>query len=167
MGLAAFLRIAGERLEIDRSHFAPPVRYLPSMVKFGVDDPIACWAMILGVPFRETALRLASEFAREGQGVGFETFLSWLGTISTERLHYDFGLKGVVHEDVSRALFAASTNEYMREFTTLDAFLPRIEPVRGIQYEDRDRVADRVETGLLIASRRGQGCNCNETTTTL
>lgn len=140
-GISGYIRIAAKVLGIDPTALSDFARFFPSMVKFGLPNPMACWTMSVGVPFRRPAIRLATAYRNEVRRPSHENFLEWLSTLSSERLRYDFGLTSPVLEDVSRAIFISGVNPLLRQYTNLDEFLPHDVEVRGIQYENRSVVA--------------------------
>jgi helicase len=157
-GLSGYIRIAMKLLNIASARVPNRIKYLPSMVKFGLPDPTACWAMSAGVPTRRAAIAIGAAFNREFQfdALAYSNtidstvpssdatqnkFLEWLGTLDSERLHFDFGLTPPILNDVRRAILISSRNPLLREFRDLTSFLPRIMEVRGIAYNNRSIVA--------------------------
>jgi hypothetical protein len=120
------------------------------MVKYGVPSPVACWAMAIGIPSRQVAIRIASAYRDEIPDIGYESFLTWLNTLSRDRLFYDFGLEGTLLEDVSRAIFTSSPNRVFGSYTGISNFLPCIVPVRGIKYENRVNHALGAKVGQSV-----------------
>jgi hypothetical protein len=59
LGVSGYLRIAAESLGLDRSQLSQYARFLPSMIKYGVPDPTACWALSIRVPSRLIAMKAA------------------------------------------------------------------------------------------------------------
>jgi hypothetical protein len=154
-GISGYIRIAMRLLGVQGSQLSAFMRFLPSMVKYGVPNPMASWAMAVGIPFRRTAIDIAAAYCDEIRSPGFEEFLGWLSTISSERLHYEFGLASPLLEDVTRAIFTVSGNPLIRHFTGLDSFLPQEVEVRGITYEDSRRaVALTAQAGQPVDLRR-------------
>lgn len=136
-GIASYLRLAERILSVDEGQVSECIRFLPSMIKFGVPTPQACWAMAAGIPLRQVAIRLAAAYVdAEGQP-GYEGFLQWLGDLNTEKLINDFHLNGPLLEDVTKAIYAASSNPLLAAFEQLDAFLPHEVQVQGIEYGGR------------------------------
>lgn len=120
-GLSGYLRVATHLLGITSSSLSDDVRYLPSMVKFGLPQPTACWAMSAGIPTRRTAIEIGAAFNREIEFDFLESlgatdgdlpyldvhqnrFLEWLGTLDSERLRFDFGLTPPILDDVRAAI---------------------------------------------------------------
>ena len=111
--------------------------------------------MAVGIPFRRTAIDIAAAYCDQNGPPRFDEFLGWLSTISSERLHYDFGLTSPLLEDVTRAIFSVSGNPLIRNFTGLDSFLPQEVEVHGITYEDSRRaVALAAQAGQPVDLRR-------------
>jgi superfamily II DNA/RNA helicase len=170
-GLSGYIRIAMKVLDIAPSKVPNRIKYLPSMVKFGLPDPTACWAMSAGVPTRRAAIEIGAAFNREYQFDAFEdsnpvdkaplgsantqnTFLEWLGTLDSERLRFDFGLTPPILNDVRRAIRISSRNPLLREFRDLASFLPRTMEVRGIVYNNRSIVALQARPGMPVSLLR-------------
>jgi len=149
-GMSSYLRIAMQVLALDRTDVPDFVRFLPSMVKFGLPNPTACWAMSIGIPFRRTAIEVAAAFHRDVPTQGFDRFREWLSTLSSERLRREFGLTGPTLEDVARAIFTAAVNPLLRQFADLETFLPLDVRVEGIRYENRDIVALQAAPGQQV-----------------
>lgn len=149
-GISAYLRIAASTLDLDSSAIPDFVKFFPSMVKFGLPDPASCWAMAAGIPFRRMAIEVAAVYLDETNTPNYADFLKWLGQLDSDRLRYDFGLKSPVLEDVSRALSRSSINPLLREFCDARDILPREVEVRGINYEDRAKVALSARVGMPV-----------------
>ncbi len=137
-------------LAIEEREISDIVKFLPSMVKFGVPEPMACWAMSAGIPLRRTAIELATACRSELVTSNYEAFLEWLSSLSSERLHYDFRLSSPTLEDVSKAIFLSSVNPLLKQFTTLDEFLPYDVEVQGIRYENRTMVSLQANPGQAV-----------------
>jgi superfamily II DNA/RNA helicase len=150
-GMASYIRMAVALLALEDTAISDVVKFLPSMVKFGVPEPMACWAMSAGIPLRRTAIELAAACRSELVTPHYEAFLGWLSSLHSERLHDDFGLTSPMLEDVSKAVFASSVNPLLRQFTTLDAFLPYDVEVWGISYENRTVVALQAHPGQSVS----------------
>ena len=125
------------------------------MIKYGVPDPIAAWAMSAGIPTRQTAIRLASAFARESNALIHETFVLWFANLSDDALLYDYGIKGFILEDLRYKLGRMAINPYLRPVKPLRQTLPLQTQVAGISYyEARRFAAQRAKTGDTLELRR-------------
>jgi helicase len=149
-GLAGYIRMAVALLDLDEMCISDVVKFLPTMVKYGVPEPMACWAMSAGISLRRTAIELAAACRSEQHFPTYETFVEWLGTLSSERLHYDFGLQGPLLEDASKAICISSVNPLLKQFTTLDMFLPYDVDIHGIGYENRAVIALQANPGQSV-----------------
>lgn len=149
-GIAGYIRIAKKMFGIEDDALSDLAKFLPSMVKYGLPDPIACWAMSAGIPIRRTAIEMASVFRQETNNRQYRGFLTWLSTLNTERLHQEFRLQGPLLDDVSRVINTYSINPLLRTLADFNAFLPQEVEVRGIAYEGRDIVALRAELGQRV-----------------
>lgn len=143
-GASGYIRVASEVLGIDPEAMPEYVRFLPSMVKYGLPEVEACWAMSAGIPSRQVAIEVAAMYRREVETVNYEGFLEWLNDLNSERLHREFGLKSPVLEDVSRAIFISASNPTLRQLEDLAQYLPRVVDLRRVQYENRLLAAFRV-----------------------
>ncbi|MEW6770524.1 MAG: HIRAN domain-containing protein [Bacillota bacterium] len=147
--ISGYIRIAAASLGIDFKDLPSFVKFLPSMVKFGLPDYIACWAMSSGIPLRDTSIRIASVYRNEVGKEDYKSFIEWLGILNAERLFYEFGLRSPLLEDVGRSILLASTNPLLSDFTTIEQFLPRETYVAGIQYE-------QTRISLALLANEGQ-----------
>lgn len=170
-GLSGYIRVAANLLQIDPTTLPNSVKYLPSMVKFGLPEPTACWAMSAGVPTRRAAIEIGGAFSREFPmnfydellAINGDTaptihsqrrFLEWLSQLDSERLRFDFGLTPPLLDDVRRAILRSGRNPVLREFIDLNSFLPKEFEVRGITYENRDIVALQTRPGMQAELKR-------------
>jgi hypothetical protein len=149
-GVSGYIRIACLALGLEREALSFLARFLPNMIKFGLPDPFACWVMSAGVPYRSTALLMSDAFTKEVALTDYHSFRSWLGTLSSERLGYDFQLSSPILEDVGRSISVASVNEHLWEFEGLPSFLPIEVGIRGIAYENRQVTARRAREGMNV-----------------
>lgn len=146
-GISSYIRIAIKTLKIDREKLSDFMKFFPSMVKFGVPDPIACWAMSVGIPSRQAAIEIASSYREFSIKCSYGDFLEWLNTLSYERLQHQFKFRSPLLEDVSRSIFISSVNPILRKFNNIEDFLPCEVEVRGIRYNNRRVVALQVQIG--------------------
>ena len=99
--ISGLLRIARESLVISDNETSEYVRSYPAMVKHGLPDPVAAWAMSAGIATRGIALRLAEAFQRETSDVAsHEGFVTWLSGLSDDSLFNDYGISGYALEDL-------------------------------------------------------------------
>lgn len=91
-GIGAYLAIAEHVLESDRE-VSETVRWLPTMIRYGVRNPNASWAMTLGCPSRELSGLLAAAFASEADrsGATYTAFVTWFASLTEEDFVYRFG----------------------------------------------------------------------------
>lgn len=149
-GIAGYIRIAKKILAVEDDALSDLAKFFPSMVKYGLPDPIACWAMSAGIPIRRTAIEMAALFRQEAISNQYRGFLAWLSTLNTERLRQEFRLRGPLLDDVGRVINTYSINPRLRTLADFNAFLPQEVEVRGIAYEGRDIVALRAELGQQV-----------------
>jgi hypothetical protein len=150
-GVSALIRIAINLLELDNASVSDYAKFFPSMVKFGVPNPVATWALAAGVPFRDTAMKLAAKYLTEASRHAYRDFLGWLGKIDSETLQYSYGLRSPILEDVSRALSTSCGNDLLTEHSNVNEILPHDTWVRGIGYGDRRLVAIAAQVGERVA----------------
>lgn len=127
------------------------------MVKYGVPDPVACWAMSIGIPFRRVAMRLAVAYraaTADTRHIGYEGFMEWVAGITSEDLYREYGLRAPLLEDVARAIYTYAANPTLHRFEDLNSFLPTNVPVRGVRYENRATVAMTAQIGQTLLLKR-------------
>jgi helicase len=152
--VSALLRIGKVELGLDDHELSDYVRSYPTMVKYGVPDPVAAWAMSAGIPTRRTAIRLAAAFGGENALLTHENFAMWLANLSDDTLRHDYGITGFVLEDLRYKLGRTAINPLLRPIEPLRQMLPLQTRVAGIYYENRRVVARRVKVGNALDLRR-------------
>lgn len=88
-GFSGFLQIASHLLALDE--LPETRRWLPSMIKYGVGSPRACWAMALGAPTRDVAARISAAFLEDSRDATFANFLQWFSVLTEEDFAYRLG----------------------------------------------------------------------------
>jgi len=124
------------------------------MIKYGVPDPLAAWAMSAGIPTRKTAIRLAGAFGRVSDALTHENFVAWLANPSDDALRHDYGITGFVLEDLHYKLGRLSIILLLRPIVPLEQMLPLQTQVAGVVYENRLFAALRVKVGDALDLRR-------------
>ena len=153
-GLSALIEVSKKQLGIEDKEVSSYATYFPAMVKFGVPTPVASWALTEGIPLRKVAIEIASRYLQEHASVEREGFIKWLGKISSEQLHFEFGLDGPILEDVNQALTKAGHNELLRDNSTISEILPYDTDVVGIAYENRFLAASAANEGDAVSLSR-------------
>jgi replicative superfamily II helicase len=153
-GLSALIEVSKKQLCIEDKEVSNYVMYFPAMVKFGVPTPVASWALTEGIPIRKVAIEIASRYLQEHTSVEREGFIRWLGKMNSEQLHFEFGLDGLVLEDVNQALSKAGHNELLRDNSTISEILPYDTDVVGTGYENRFLAASAAKEGDEVSLLR-------------
>ena len=151
---SGLFRIAEAILKIDNDRLAEYVRSYPSMVKYGLPDPVATWAMSVGISTRQTALEIADAFQLGTSEHTHEGFIHWLGSLSDDSLRHDYGITGYTLEDLRYRLRRMSVNPYLQPVRPLRELLPVQEELVGIDYENRWIAARRVKEFDSLELRR-------------
>jgi hypothetical protein len=73
-------------------------QHLPSMIKFGVNNVVACWACSISTMSRSMALQIAQQYPST-VAISFADFISWLVNLSTEHILYN--LNGTIYEKLN------------------------------------------------------------------
>jgi len=152
--VSALLRIGKEELKIDDNELSDYARNYPTMIKYGVPDPVAAWAMSAGITTRKTAILLAGAFERASNSLTHEDFVTWLANLSDDALRHDHGVTGFVLEDLRYKLGRMAINPLLRPIEPLRKMLPLQTRVVGVYYENRRITARRVRTGDPLDLRR-------------
>ena len=146
-GMSGLTKIATKILNLDENLFSGYFKFFPSMVKYGVPTPSASWAMSVGMPSRDVAIRLSARYLSEVKVPDYDGFLKWVEKISTDDLKFEFNLKSPILEDASNALFQSGTNSLLKEHSSVEEILPLETYVRGIGYDHRELAAGSVRVG--------------------
>jgi len=149
-GVSAFVRIAAARLGIDEGGLPDHVRYLPEMVRHGVPAPEHSWAMRLGVPTKQAAMRVCEslrpstprELARMMSGMGAESLA-------------EHGIAAGAAADVAGAARRMDVNPLLREGRSLEDVLA--EPTRIVGAGADLWYASRLAEGDDVEIRRDYG----------
>jgi len=144
-GFNAFLRIVAFKLETRFEDLPVAWKYLSSMMKFGVNNVVACWASSLAVPSRSLALQLSWHYQPQDR-VSFPEFIRWLVNLPTEFVLFDLEGSEFEKQRLLRSISdVVPSGEYL-EFIRSDG-VELVSPVRGIRYEDRWVAAAQVKEG--------------------
>lgn len=135
-GVGSLTRIATASLGLDEMEISPYVRYLASMLRFGVPSPESAWAMALGIPARRTAIDIAARFIRSYEERSPASLRQWFA-------EFEFGefanidVPASLIEQTGLAILRAGSNPRLAAFEGVDQVLPLTIPVRlgtaGIQ----------------------------------
>ena len=135
--------------------WAEYIRCYPSMVKYGLPDPVATWAMSAGIATRGVARRLAEAFEERYSHVySHENFATWLSNLSDDSLRHDFGVTGYVLDDLRYKLGRTMANPFLKPIRPLHEVLPIEMEVVGVAYENRRMAARRVKPGDQLELHR-------------
>ena len=146
--ISALFRISKEVLGIQDEELSEYIRCYPSMVKHGLPDPVASWAMSAGITSRDIAIRLAAGFAEQTSDIpSHEDFVTWLSSVSDDSLRHEYGVTGYVLNDLRYKLGRMAINRLLKPIKPLHKVLPLQENVVGISYENRWITARRVRVG--------------------
>ena len=153
--ISALFRIAKESAGIKDHEVSEYIRCYPSMVKYGLPDPVATWAMSAGIATRGVARRLAEAFEERYSHVySHENFATWLSNLSDDSLRHDFGVTGYVLDDLRYKLGRTMANPFLKPIRPLHEVLPIEMEVVGVAYENRRMAARRVKAGDQLELHR-------------
>lgn len=123
-GASAYIRVAIDAVGITSEELSATARYLPTMIKYGVNNPEAARIMTAGVASRTVAMAMAADFAAQVEQPEGLTLLEWLYQIEVADLAEDYGLRSPLLEDTYRALSASQPNPRLRYQGPLSDQLP-------------------------------------------
>ena len=113
--ISGLIRISKESLSIREKDLNEYIRSYPSMVKYGLPDPVAAWAMSAGIDTRSTALCIAEEFYRTIPGApSHEVFIDWMADLSDESLLQELGVAGYTLENLRYRIRKLAVNPLLR-----------------------------------------------------
>lgn len=142
-GFSGFLQIAAHILGIE----VPPEskRWLPSMIKYGVASPRACWAMALGAPTRDIAARISEAFISDSADASFANFVQWFSELTEEDFAYRLGASPHQVATLNRRAQAIVGGQREREANPFE--LPLVCQLHGHAYEGRGQAAEAIRAG--------------------
>ena len=153
--ISGFLRISKEKLSIKEKELTEYIRSYPSMVKYGLPDPVAAWAMSAGIGKRSTALKLARAFNQTVEDShSHEDFVNWIADLSDDILRHDFLVTGYELENLRYKVGRMALNPLLRPIKPLQELLPVNSRVVGVQFENRRHKASRIRLGEGLRLRR-------------
>ena len=153
--ISALFRISKEALGIQDEESSEYIRYYPSMVKHGLPDPVASWAMSAGITSRDVACRLAEGFEEQASNIySHEDFVTWLSSLSDDSLRHEHGVTGYVLDDLRYKLGRMAINPLLNPIRPLHEVLPLQQEVVGASYGKRRIAALRVRSGDKLELRR-------------
>jgi len=153
-GVASIIKIATHLLEIDYSELTDNVIFLPAMIKFGVPDPASSWGMTIGIPSREVAIKLATNFYKEALDVSYSTYLSWISNIDSFYLYENFGLSSPILENVTQVINNSGINSIIKEHVSIIEVLDQEVDLRDVSRPDHKTFALRAEKGMIVTIER-------------
>ena len=156
--VSGFIKIATHALGMKEDELSLTVRTLPAMIKIGVGFPEAAWAASAGAASRVAAIRIGAEYFSQRELVSddedndhtYSAFLEWLGPLTSEDLHYSYGLEGAVLEETFRAFQRNARNPLLHN----DPGFPLEFDVRGISFDDRRQIASMAIPGSDVFLER-------------
>ena len=137
-GIGGYVAIAKHILSDDRD-VSEIVRWLPTMLRYGVSTPSASWAMTLGCPSRGLSVSLAAGFVSDvvDGNATYGAFINWFSSLTEEDFTYRFGASS--HESALLSRRSAALVPSNRSITaSLRARTSLLTAsVVGIRYENR------------------------------
>ena len=153
--VSGFIRISKETLSIQEKELTEYIRSYPSMVKYGLPDPVAAWAMSAGIGKRSTALLIAGAFNQTvTDSPSHEDFIDWIADLSDDILRHDFSVTGYELEDLRYKIGRMALNPLLRPIKPLQEIFPIETRVVGVQFENRRHKACRIRLGEGLKLRR-------------
>ncbi|MCW3133015.1 MAG: DEAD/DEAH box helicase [Methanophagales archaeon] len=151
-GTNAFTKILAYKMGKDLEDLPLFLKYLPSMIKFGVNTHYACWAMSLGILSRNVAHKIGKAYREErGESEDFNDFIEWFKTLSKEK----FGKLGM-SELQTKTLERRVTKLTVYNMAEYDKIKREgiIAKIKGLEYGDRLRDFKEVEEGSALYLER-------------
>ena len=153
--ISALFRISKESLGIQDEKSSEYIRCYPSMVKHGLPNPVASWAMSVGISMRDVALRLAEAFEEQASDISsHEDFVAWLSGLSDDSLRHEHGVTGYVLDDLRYKLGRMAINPLLKPIKPLHEVLPLQQEVVGMFYGKYRMAARRVKSGDKLELHR-------------
>jgi hypothetical protein len=148
------VKITAKVLGLENDDLSNASKFLPTMIKFGVPTPEASWAMMAGVPFRELAIKFAVGYKAKHHKSDLRSFQEWIGTLDSDRLKLEYGLRPPILDDVGNALQRVGINPLLRQIKQVKGMFPIETIVKGIPFDERRIAAKKASVGNHITLRR-------------
>ena len=149
-GITAFLRIAAAVDGLNAEDLPPRVAHLSEMVRHGVPNHRAGWAIRLGVPDRGAAIKMAAD-CPDAESLG--DLAQWLAGVGIDDLDRRYGL-GPDSAAVAQAVRRARPNPLVRRGCTVDDVLAMGADVKCVTYGDGPAAAARAPAGHPLSLGR-------------
>ncbi len=148
-GINGFLGILAFKLQRQYGDLPISWQHLPAMIKFGVNNIIACWASSLGITSRNSALQLAQIYSSEysPQTSDYGDFIRWIVNLPNDYIFNELNISTFERSSLLKVRNGIVIGDESLQFLREEA--QELEsPVRGIPYMDsRIVVATRVREG--------------------
>lgn len=155
-GTNAFTKILAYKMGKNLEDLPLFLRYLPSMIKFGVNTHYACWAMGLGLLSRNVAHKVGEAYREEqGESEDFNDFVEWFKTLTKEKFG-KLGMSELQTKTLERRV-AKLTVYNIAEYDEIRNKIKKvgiIAKIKGLEYEDRLRNFKEVEEGSVLHLER-------------
>ena len=157
-GVGAYVAIAKHVLDA-RREVSDVIRWLPTMIRYGVSTPSASWAMTLGCPSRDLSAALAAGFAADGvaNSATYNNFLTWFSLLTEEDFTYRF--EATPHESELLSRRSAALVPSDRTITSSLRSMTRgiNSSIAGIRYNNRATLLAGVKNGDTVKLMRDYG----------
>ncbi len=154
-GISSLIRIAMKELKLEDSDISNHAMYFGGMVKYGVPSAEASWAMMLGIPVRDLAIRISNNYRLSHPSSSFADFRNWIAGIDSDTFRREYGVRSPVLEDVVNAVSIRAPNPLLAQYASAADMLPDDCVIRGLTWEEsRMRAADDLEVGQSLVLER-------------
>ena len=152
---SALIRIAKVQLDISDEDLSDYIGSYPSMVKHGIPEPVASWAMSAGIPSRRIALLLAQAFSQQHrQNSTHQAFVEWLSTLTDDTLRHEYGISGFVLDDLKHKLRRVVANRFLKPILPIEEVLPTRTEIAGLSFGNRSSFAQAINIGDRLELQR-------------
>ena len=150
---SAYIRIARNELGLDAIGNA--VRFLPAMIRYGVNVPEASWLMSIGLGSRTLSLQMAADYRRQAKsGSTYADFLAWVRGLDPELLRQRYKIEGPILRETSKVISRTGANPWLTAGRSVREALPLETEVAGVRYGSRRLVANTAASGAIVALHR-------------
>lgn len=155
-GTNAFTKILAYKMNKDLEDLPLFLKYLPSMIKFGVNTHYACWAMSLGILSRNIAHKVGEAYREEqGESEDFNDFVEWFKTLNGEKFG-KLGMSRLQTKALERRVAKLSVYN-IEEYNEMVSKIKKegvIEKIKGLEYESRFEIFKDVKEGQILDFKR-------------
>lgn len=153
-GLNGFLCILASKLQQEITDLPISWQCIASMMKFGVNSPVACWICSFVISSRRLAYNLAAYYPIDN-ATSITGFIKWIVNLSTDFIFQELECSIAEKQRLLHRINQMVTDDNQIQFI-LRRIVPMESEVKGIPYDNRAVAALEVSIGDQLVLEREQ-----------